>query len=104
MQAELDERDIGQVHIGQNVSVRALAFPKREFVGRVASVSKLVGPGGHYSRGPRKLTDVDVVDVLVDLIDPGPLTVGMQTDVYFRNEPPKTGQAPPGNAQAAQLQ
>lgn len=100
VQAELDARDIGQVHIGQSVSVRAPAFPKREFVGRVASVSKLVGPGGHYSRGSRKLTDVDVVDVLVDLIDPEPLIVGMQTDVYFRNEPPKTGQAPPGNAQA----
>jgi HlyD family secretion protein len=103
VRAEVDERDIGQVHVGQAVTLRASAFPDREFAGQVASVSQLVGPGGVYSRGARRLTDVDVVEVVVELIDPGPLRVGIQVDVYFRNELPKTDQAPGGTTQATQM-
>ena len=86
VRAEVDERDIGQVRIGQRALVRANAFRGREFEGQVAAIAQLVGPGGISSRGPRKLTDVDVLEVVVDLSDPGPLTVGMQVDVYFRHD------------------
>jgi HlyD family secretion protein len=30
------------------------------------------------------VTDVDVVEVLVDLAQPNPLAVGMKADVYFQ--------------------
>jgi HlyD family secretion protein len=90
VRAELDERDIGQIKVGQQVMVRANAFRGREFEGRVASIAQIVGPGGIASRGPRKLTDVDVLEVVIDLTDPGPLKDGMQVDVYFRHEPAKT--------------
>jgi hypothetical protein len=43
-------------------------------------------PGGNTSRGPRKLTDVDVMEVIVDLPNPATLKIGMQVDVYFRND------------------
>ena len=86
VRAELDERDISQVRVGQPAVVRANAFSGREFEGKVASIAQIVGPSGNTSRGPRKLTDIDVVEVLVDLPDPGPLKVGMQVDVYFRND------------------
>lgn len=85
VRAELDERDISQVRVGQPVVVRANAFSGREFAGKVAAIAQFVGSGGNASRGPRKLTDVDVVEVIVDLPDPGPLKIGMQADVYFRN-------------------
>lgn len=90
VRAELDERDIGLVRIGQPVVVRANAFRGREFEGKVASIAQIVGPGGNSSRGPRKLTDVDVVEVIIDLTNPGPLTIGMQADVYFRNGSPQS--------------
>ena len=32
------------------------------------------------------MTDVDVVEVLVDLAEPGPLAVGMKVDVYFARD------------------
>jgi HlyD family secretion protein len=32
------------------------------------------------------MTDVDVVEVLVELSEPGPLAVGMKVDVYFHQE------------------
>ncbi len=86
VRAELDERDIAMVRVGQRVVVRANAFRGRDFEGKVVSIARIVGPAGASSRGPRKLTDVDVVEVTVDLINPGPLAIGMQVDVYFRNE------------------
>ena len=36
--------------------------------------------------GQRNLTDFSVVEVLIELADPGPLAVGMKVDVYFQHE------------------
>jgi HlyD family secretion protein len=36
----------------------------------------------------RKLSDIDVAEVTVELTDPGPLVVGMQVDAYFSSETP----------------
>lgn len=83
VRAELDDRDVGNVKIGQPVIVRAAAFPDREISGKVAFVAPMVGPASGIARGPRKPTDVDVVEVLIDLASPGPLTSGMQVDSYF---------------------
>lgn len=84
VRVEVDERDITQIHVGQPVVVQAHAFRGRDFAGTVASIARLVGPGAISGRNQRKLTDVDVVEVMIDLTDPGPLAVGMQADVYFR--------------------
>ena len=84
VRAELDDRDVGNVKIGQPVVVRATAFPGREISGKVAFVAPIVGPASGVARGPRNPTDVDVVEVLIDLANPGPLTPGMQVDTYFR--------------------
>ena len=84
VRAELDERDIGKVRLGQSASVRANAFKDRMFAGKVARIAQFVGPSrinAQPSRG--KLNDVDVVEVMIDLTDPRPLAVGMQVDVYF---------------------
>ena len=86
MRAELDERDIGKVRQGQRAVVRAAAFPGREFEGKVASTAQIVGPGRISARGARKLSDVDVLEVVVDMAEPGPLVVGMQVDVYLSAE------------------
>jgi HlyD family secretion protein len=84
VRAELDERDFGEIKIGQAVSVRPDAFRGREFAGKVAFIAPIVEPS-RSTRGQRNQTDVDVVEVLVDLAEPGPLAVGMKVDVYFRH-------------------
>jgi HlyD family secretion protein len=84
VRAELDERDVAEVKIGVPASVRAAAFPGREFAGKVAAIAPLVEPARIGTRGPR--TDVDAVQILVDLAEPGPLAVGMRADVYFDRE------------------
>jgi HlyD family secretion protein len=86
VRAELDERDFGEIKIGQPVLVRAAAFRGREFAGKVAFIAPIVEPGRISARGQRNVTDVDVVEVLVDLAQPDPLAVGMKVDVYFQPE------------------
>jgi HlyD family secretion protein len=86
VRAELDERDFGQIKIGQPVLVRAAAFRGREFAGKVAFIAPLVEHGRINARGQRNVTDVDVVEVLIDLAQADPLAVGMKVDVYFQPE------------------
>jgi HlyD family secretion protein len=83
VRAELDERDFGEIRVGQAATVRPDAFRDREFAGKVSSIAPLVEPSRN-ARSQRNQTDVDVVEVLVDLAEPGPLAVGMRADVYFR--------------------
>lgn len=89
VRAELDERDYGEIKIGQPALVRAAAFRGRDFTGKVAFIAPLVEPGRINSRGQRSVTDVDVVEVLIDLAEADALAVGMKVDVYFRPDGPQ---------------
>jgi len=88
VRAELDEQYLERLRVGQRVLVRAAAFRGREFDGKVSAVARIVGPGRINSRGSRKFNDVDVLEVVVDLPEPGPLVVGAQVDVYFSSDRP----------------
>ena len=88
VRVELDERDFVKVRVGQHVLVRAHAFRDREFQGRVSSIAQYVETGRMTSAEQRKLSDIDVAEVMVELTDPGPLVVGMQVDAYFSSEAP----------------
>jgi HlyD family secretion protein len=84
VRAELNERDVGKVTIGQRAVVRADAFRGRDFEGRVSAIAPIVGPGRIGSRGAQALRDTEVVEVLVDLTDASLLVVGLRVDVFFR--------------------
>jgi HlyD family secretion protein len=84
VRAELDERDLGSIKVGQPVTVRAAAFPGREFEGSVSSIAPLVEPGRLEPSGSRNQAELDVVRVMIGLTEPGELTTGMKADVYFR--------------------
>jgi len=87
VRAEVDEQYLGRLRVGQRVTVRAGAFRGRDFAGKIAAISGMVGPSRINARGARKFSDVDVLEVVVDLPNPGPLVVGEQVDVYFSAEP-----------------
>jgi HlyD family secretion protein len=84
VRAELDERDLASIKVGQAATVRAVAFPGREFMGTVSSIAPLVEPGRLEPPGSRSQTEVDVVRVMVGLAGSGDIAVGMKADVYFR--------------------
>ena len=84
VRAEVEERDVDKIRVGQRVVVRSDAYPNRDFEGRVSSVAEYVGPPRLPSRGPRKPTDVDILEVMIDLDGRPPLLAGMRADVFFR--------------------
>jgi HlyD family secretion protein len=85
VRAELDERDFGEVKVGQAAVVRTADLRGREFAGKVAAIAPIVEQG-RILRGQRNLVDLNVVEVLVDLMEPNGLAVGMKVDVYFRHD------------------
>ena len=86
VRAEVDERDLGQIKLGQSAMVRADAFQGREFSGKVAAIAPIVQAARISSPGSRNLSDFNVAEVLIDLAEPGSLVSGMKVDVYFRSE------------------
>jgi HlyD family secretion protein len=86
VRAEIDERDYGEIKVGQKVVVRSPAFRGRDVAGTVSSVAPIIEASRIGARGGRNLADVNVAEVVIDLAEPGPLAVGMKVDVYFSRD------------------
>lgn len=86
VRAEFEERDIGKVRMGQAAIVRSDAFPGKDFAGKVSSLARALGPTKLGQRGPRRPTDVDVLEVIIDLSGQPPLLPGMRVDVFLKSE------------------
>jgi HlyD family secretion protein len=93
VRAELVERDIDKVRVGQTAVVTSDAFPGRQFEARVTEVGRAMSIPHVSQRGPRRPNDVEVLEVLVDLVNPTPLLPGMRTDVFFRPDTATAGAA-----------
>jgi HlyD family secretion protein len=84
VRAEIDERDLGRLRVGQAVMVSADAFPDKQFAGRVASFGTLMGRKHVRTGDPAEKSDRDVLEVLVDLDERDErLVVGLRTTVRF---------------------
>jgi HlyD family secretion protein len=83
VRAELEERDVSKVRVGQTVVVRSDAFPGRDFAGKVVIVAQALAPPRLVSRGVRRPNDVDVLDVQIDIDGETPLMPGMRVDAFF---------------------
>ena len=100
VRAEFEERDVSKLRVGQVAVVRSDAFPGRDFDGRVALLAQALGPSKIGQRGPRKPTDVDVLEVLIDLTGQPELLTGMRVDVFLKpeaNASAAEGTAPEGS-------
>ncbi len=87
VRAEVEERDVANVRLGQTVSLRADSFPSREFAGKVAQIAQALAGPRLPQRGPRRPNDVDTLEVMIDVDAGSPLLPGMRVDVYFKVEP-----------------
>jgi HlyD family secretion protein len=93
VRAEVEERDVNKVRLGQKVVLRSDAYPGRDFAGTVTVIGQSLAPPRLPSRGPRRPTDVDALEVMIDVEGAAGLLPGMRTDVFFSAEP--TVQAAP---------
>ncbi len=79
--AEVDETDIGKVHIGDAASVSAYAFPGRVFRGQVEEIADYVGRREIKPNNPAVNLGLKVVQVKIALLEAHPLRLGMTVDV-----------------------
>jgi HlyD family secretion protein len=84
VRAEVDEQDVGKIKVGQRVFVRNTAYPGRDFEGKVAEMAPSLALPRMGSRGARRATDVEVMEVLINLDGMVPLLPGMRVDTFFR--------------------
>jgi HlyD family secretion protein len=84
VRAEFEERDVGKIRLGQTAIVRSDAFAGQDFEGTVSSLAQALGPSKLAQRGPRRPTDVDVLEVIIDLTGQPPLLPGMRVDVFVK--------------------
>lgn len=98
IKAELDERDVGRVKVGQQAIVRADAFQGQDFAGHVTSIAPALTAPGLKDRGAARRTDVDVLEIHVDLDPNTPLIPGLRVDVFFKST---TGPLTPSTPAAA---
>jgi HlyD family secretion protein len=83
VRAEVDEPDVAKIKLGQRVSVKNNAYPGRDFEGKVAEIAPSLALPRMGSRGARRTTDVEVMEVLIDLDGSVPLLPGMRVDAFF---------------------
>ncbi len=83
VRAELDERDISKVSVGQPVVIRADAFPGNEFAGKVSAIAPII-QARSINPLERNVGSLDATEVIIDLDVPGPLIVGMKVNAYFQ--------------------
>jgi HlyD family secretion protein len=84
VRAEVEERDVVKIRLGQRAVIRVDAFPDRDFEGVVTQLAPALGPPRITTRGPRRPNDVEVLEVLISLDGLPPLLTGMRVDAFFR--------------------
>jgi HlyD family secretion protein len=85
VRAEVDEAETGKIKIGQRAFVRSIAFPNQDFEGRVTAIAPSLSTA-RLTRGPRRPSDVDVLEVMVELDGKPALVPGMRVDTFFRKD------------------
>jgi HlyD family secretion protein len=84
VRAEVLERDVSKIYQGQAAVVKSDAFPNRSFDARVSLIARALREPQLLARGQRKHTDMDIMEVVLDLDEGVPLLPGMRTDVLFK--------------------
>jgi HlyD family secretion protein len=88
VRAEVDDRDAGKVRLGQVVDITTGSFAGKVFQGKVSRIAPALSTPKLGSRGVLKRTDVDILEVLIDL-DPAPeLLPGMRVDALIKDNKP----------------
>ena len=86
VKAEVDESDVAKVKLNQKAYVRTVSQPGKEFEGKVTSLAPALGQARIGPRGPRRATDVEVLEVTIEFDAPTPLLPGMRVDSYFKKD------------------
>jgi HlyD family secretion protein len=79
---ELDERDVGRIHVGQTAFCKADAFPGRRFSGKIVRIGQMLGRKNIRTDDPAERADTRVLEALIDLDAGAPFPPGLRVDVF----------------------
>ncbi len=84
VRAEIDERDIGKVHVGQKTLLTSEAYPGKRFYGTVEKIASQMGRKTVDTGDPADKSDRDILEALVDLQpEAAALPMGLRVTVQF---------------------
>lgn len=82
--AEVEERAISDIKIGQIVAIQSKAFKTERYTGKVISIAPRVSMPGLGLRSSSEPRDIEIIEVDISLEEKVPLLPGMRVDVYFK--------------------
>jgi multidrug resistance efflux pump len=89
IRAEIDERDVDRVSLGQTVLIEADALDGKKLKGSVGSISDMMGRKSISTGDPADKSDRDVLEAIIDLEDSSrPLPIGFRVTVQFLSNSP----------------
>src|SRR6202795_3286652 len=84
IKAEIDERDVDKVSIGQKVVIQADALDGKRLNGSAGRISAMMGRKSISTGDPSDKSDRDVLEAVIDLSDNSrPLPIGLRVTVQF---------------------
>jgi HlyD family secretion protein len=85
VRAEVDERDVGSVHVGQKVTVASDSYPGKSFSGMVTKLASIMGRKTVLTGNPAEKEDRDVLEVTARLDQAATVfPVGLRVTVQFQ--------------------
>jgi multidrug resistance efflux pump len=84
IKAEVDERDVDKLAVGQNVIIQADALEGKKLQGSVTRISTMMGRKSISTGDPSDKSDRDVLEAVIELDDNSrPLPIGLRVTVQF---------------------
>jgi HlyD family secretion protein len=81
VRAEIDERFVTALQIGQQASVFGKGLRGRQFQGRVVLIKPIMGQKTVFSRSSTERKDLDIVHVLLEMQSDFSAPIGLEVDV-----------------------
>lgn len=85
VRAEIDERDLSKVMLGQNVIIQSEGLGGKKLTGTVESISAVIGRKSVYTDDPSDRIDRDVLEAVIAITtkDARSLPIGLRVTVQF---------------------
>ncbi len=87
VRADVDERDIAKVAVGQKAILMAEAYGDKRILGHVSRVAGILGKKNIRTDDPSEKNDTRILETLVDVDEPADLPVGLRMDVFIITAP-----------------
>jgi len=84
VKAEVDDGDVAKIRVGQKAFVRSINYPGKDWEGTVTALAPAMATPRIVSRGPRRPSDIEVLEMTIQLDGKVPLLPGMRVDAFVK--------------------